>query len=83
MSLASRSDSPDYVIKLHDPRASALGSTVVGAAWLQDDGDTIRIKFRPGMSISTENASLTLEPWSPGAKKQRAERPALESTFRR
>lgn len=78
-----RSSTPDYVVKLHDPRSDSRGTTVVGAAWHQDDDDTIRIKFRSGIAISTENASLTLAPWDANERKPKEQRPPLTVDRRR
>lgn len=81
---ADRNTTPDYVVKLHDPRPDgARGSTIVGAAWWQDEDDTIRIKFRSGLSVSTEVASLVLAPWDPGDRKPKHQRPPIEVDRRR
>jgi hypothetical protein len=85
--MSDRDTQPDYVVKLHDPRSSDKGNTIVGAAWIQEghpeDDETIRVKFRAGMAISTEHASLILAPWRPEDRKGRAERPPIERTYRR
>lgn len=85
--MSDRNTQPDYVVKLHDPRGSEKGNTIVGAAWIQedapDDDECIRIKFRSGLAISTENASLILAPWRPEDRKGRADRPPVERIYRR
>lgn len=54
---------PDYAVKLYDGEPGTHSRPLtIGAAYRK--GDTIRIKLRRGVSLSTEGVSVILAPWN-------------------